>query len=248
MTRIHKWFVPLALITLGCGVEPQSRSDMSYVDGDGPPVAVASRSSDARVDSRSSIGADSWVESGYATYHHNAEYGFSILLPRGWGPIAADALQEQSEAISGPDRKISYVAGYQVTDNDLFLHPLVLVRRVPTSAMPKHSIQSIRRLYAKSGDELAQRAESEVGLADSDYELDLKLGVPALEEETGIVWLKAQLNSVDGDRVEALVANYYVGDHILQFNAGTTTDRGEVDWPVLEQMLRAIKIDGSHDR
>ena len=63
-----------------------------------------------------------------------------------------------------------------------------------------------------------------------------------LEEETGIVWLKFQLDGLEGERVEGLMAHYYTDGHILQFGAGTTVIRGQEDWPVLERILRSVKI------
>ncbi|WP_425618877.1 hypothetical protein NA78x_002596 [Anatilimnocola sp. NA78] len=169
--------------------------------------------------------------------HENSEDGFSIYLPAGWGAISDEALAAQGAAVSGPEVTIEYLAGYQVVSNDLFVHPFVLVRKLPDTAMPREKIKAAQQLMLQSGNEIAQRVEQNSGL-----QLNMELGVPVLEKETGIVWLKFQLDGTDAQRVEGIMAHYYVDGHILQFIAGTTKARAQEDWTVLEQILRTIQI------
>jgi hypothetical protein len=171
-------------------------------------------------------------------YLKNDECGFAIALPEGWGPIPSDALKSQGEAVSGPNLKIDYIAGYQIVEKEPFVHPFILVRRLPEAVMPRSQVTSAQNLFGKRGDEIAKYVQKESGL-----QLNLEVGTPVLESETGIVWLKIQLDGIDGERVEGLMAHYYVDGSILQFNAGTTAERATEDWPMLEGILRTIKFD-----
>ena len=216
------------LFAIGCSQQDDT-TERSYVENSD---AVTSAPAEAQEAPIPEFDTDSATE-----LHENVEHGFSIRLPAGWGPVSKDALAAQSEAVSGPNVKIDYIAGYQVLSNDLFVHPFILVRQLPENVMPKEKIQSARQLFRDSSDQIARRAEHNAGL-----QLNTDIGVPVLEEETGIVWLKFQLDGVDGQRVEGLMAHYYADGHILQFNAGTTAIRGKEDWPVLERILRTIII------
>jgi hypothetical protein len=226
MTR--KFSVWLILFTIGCS-QQNDPSERSHVENSG---AVASKPFTLQKTSTPEVGIKS-----VAIPHKNEGYGFSIHLPEGWGPVSKDALAAQGAAVSGPNLKIDYIAGYQVLSNDLFVHPFILVRRLPENVMPKKKINSARQLFQRSGSEIARRAEQAAG-----QRVNMNVGVPVLEEETGIVWLKIQMDGVDGQRVEGLMAHYYVDGHILQFGAGTTEVRGKEDWPVLERILRTITI------
>ncbi|QDU28451.1 hypothetical protein ETAA8_35510 [Anatilimnocola aggregata] len=208
----HELAVLLVLCTLGCS-QQSDKAELSYTE----KTAVAPT-----------------LE---GELHQNGEHGFSIRLPKSWGPISQDDLARQGAAVSGPELKIEYIAGYQVLTNDLFVHPFILVRKLPADAMPKEKIKAVRQLYRDSGEQIARLAEQNAGL-----QLNTEVGVPVLDEETGIVWLKFQLDGVDGQRVEGLMAHHYADGHILQFIAGTTTIRGKEDWPVLERTLRTIKL------
>ncbi len=108
--------------------------------------------------------------------HENAEDGFSIYLPAGWGAISDEALAAQGAAVSGPEVTIEYLAGYQILSNDLFVHPFVLVRKLPNTAMPREKIKAAQQLMLQSGDEIAQRVEQNSGL-----QLNMELGVPVLD-------------------------------------------------------------------
>ncbi len=225
---MHKSAVWLVLVTIGCS-QQNGTNERSYVEH---PRAVTSETLNPQETATRDLDA---YRAGIL--HQNDEYGFSILLPEGWGPVSSEALAAQGAAVSGPNLKIDYIAGYQVLSNDLFVHPFILVRRLAESSMPREKLYSVRQLFESSGDEIARRAEQEAGLR-----LNTDFGVPVLEEETGVVWLKFQLDGLEGQRVEGLMAHYYAHGDILQFSAGTTTIRGKEDWPVLERILRTIKI------
>lgn len=216
------------LLMAGCS-QHNNEGDISYVEN-----ARVTPPAPDKLNSAPSAAGDALTTQ---NWHENQEHGFSVNLPAGWGPIADDALAAQSEAVSGPNLKINYLAGYQVIDNELFVHPYILVRRLPESVMPKEKVSATADLFRESPDKIADLAEQESGL-----NLNLNFGVPVLEEETGIVWLKAQMDGADGQRVEGLVANYYVDGQIMQFMAGTTVARGKQDWPELERVLRTIRF------
>ena len=90
-------------------------------------------------------GADAIIDGGF---HRDDVNDYSIHLPAEWEPIDASALRAQSEAVSGPSLRIDYVAGYQVAAHDALAHPLILVRRLPASTLPREKIGEIRREYA----------------------------------------------------------------------------------------------------
>jgi hypothetical protein len=127
---------------------------------------------------------------------------------------------------------INYVAGYQVQENEDFDHPLILVRRMPESTLPKSEIKEFAEFLETNKEGVEESTQVRTGL-----KLNLDFGVPVLERKTGIVWLKFQMDGLEGKRVEGLLAHYYVDGSILQFGAATTVERSAIDWPVLEQIL-----------
>lgn len=221
---MRRMAVLLTLFTIGCS-QQSDRLELSYVEN---PAAETTES-----DISNSVDTPDFE----TQLHEDSLHGYSIHLPTGWGPISKDALAAQSAAVSGPQLKVEYVAGYQVVSNDLFVHPYILVCQLSEDVMPKEKLKSVRRLFQENGGDITRHAEENAGL-----QLNAEVGVPVLEQDTGIVWLKFQLDGPDGGRVEGLMAHYYVDGKILQFTAGTTKARSKEDWPVLESVLRTIKI------
>jgi len=174
---------------------------------------------------------DGWVE----LQESNNQY--AIVVPKDWGPISPDALAAQGKAVSGPKMKIDYIAGYQVLAADLFVHPFILVRKLPARLMPKDKIKAAQDLFEASGSAMAKEAAKQ-----SDINTSMTVGVPVLDEATGIVWLKSELDGPEGLKVEGLAAHYYVGDSIFQFNAGTISTRSTEDWPILKQIVSTVKF------
>lgn len=168
--------------------------------------------------------------------HKSTSDGFTIHLPAGWAPIPAELLKRQSEALSGPNVKIEYVAGFQLEANEPFAHPLILVRRVPASTMPKESLAQMRRIFRDQQAKIKETLEKESGVKG----VVQSMGVPSLDPESGAVYMKAAMNSLDGQPVEGLIANWYVGDSILQFNAGVLASRSREDWLIIERALRTV--------
>ena len=197
------------------------------------PTALASKS-----DAKSETGTVDGPQAAFEwTAIEHASKEFTVIVPEIWGPISPEALAAQSKAVSGPDLQIDYIAGYQISAAAPLTHPLILVRKLPARLMPKNRIKAAQNLFERSGDAVAREVERRTG-----QNLDLKAGVPVLEESSGIVWLKAEMKGLDGEQAEGLLAHHYVGDSIFQFIAGTTSSRASEDWPVLKRIISTVQF------
>lgn len=167
----------------------------------------------------------------------DADNQYTISVPKEWGPISAEALEAQGNAVSGPNMPVEYIGGYQLSAAEQFTHPFILVRKLPARLMPKSQIKEAHNLFTNSGDRIAKEVANR-----SNIDFTITPGVPVLDSETGIVWLTSELQGPNGIRVKCLVAHYYAGDSIFQFNAATLSTRSDEDWPTLKQIISTVKF------
>lgn len=167
--------------------------------------------------------------------YENREFGYTIYLPKEWEEIAADNLAERSKAASSSGANVEYIAGYQVVRSGGYATADILVRRLPERAMPKSKLESFRDLILSSGNEINEKLSG-----GSEAVAKVEMGVPILEETTGIVWVRYSLEGIDGMQIEGLTAHYYVDGYILQFISGTAAKFLDEEGPALEHILRTI--------
>lgn len=236
---MNRFFVPMlfAVSFIGCtsGDDPvpdvASGPVVQQSNAAAPVSAVPAEQDQLTEKPYSDSIPDGWVEL------QDANNQYTIVVPKDWGPISPDALAAQGKAVSGPNMKIDYIAGYQVLAADLFVHPFILVRKLPARLMPKHKIRAAQALFEASGSAMAKEAAKQSGL-----NVSMTVGVPVLDEATGIVWLKSELDGPEGLKVEGLAAHYYVGDSIFQFNAGTISTQSAEDWPILRRIVSTVRF------
>ncbi|MEM7785755.1 MAG: hypothetical protein AAF623_20580, partial [Planctomycetota bacterium] len=118
-----------------------------------------------------------------------------------------------------------------------FSHPMMLVRKLPKRFLPREQIKAVAQLFKESGTKISQNIDERSGL-----KTNTQFGVPILEKETGIVWVKIKLDGFEGQEVDGVMAHFYADDHILQFSAGTTVERASRDWPVMNKILRSVEL------
>ena len=239
----RKLWTPIAIamfVTLGCSSKPQPATpeQTSFLNS---TQTDSGKSPDLKSEGVPNVTppGDASPNTNSANLKKNEKYGYSVPLPEGWRSIEAEDLARVSEAVSKPNLKIEYVDGYQRADHEAFDNPLILVCRLPESVMPKNQIAAAQNLFKNSGDKIAELIEQKSGIA-----LHAKIGVPVLETESGIVWLKAVSGqgTEEDPKIELLIAHHYSNGFIYQFNAAVLESRSKEDWPVIETMLRGINV------
>ena len=227
----------LLLINLGCSTKKEDASDFSYLQNSETPNSETTNSeTPSLVPDKTVVDDPGKLENTFALKtHDDHENGFSIGIPSDWKVIPLDALIAQGEAVGA-----KYIAGFQSPANEYFVHPYILVTKLRKEALPRDQIKKAQSLFRDKGSEVSEKLDEKTGL-----DMNMEIGKPVLEEKTGTVWLKIQLDGVEGEKIEGLMAFYYADDYILQFAAGTTATRGEADWPILEHVLRNISVSDS---